>query len=181
LADPGSSRSEVCSAFRLSLFFLELEHIREGLLALLTKPNNATMDYRNAPFTSLDRSGTHYPRTDNSSAPRAPLPRFMHPAENTLPSELQHPDQPFNVAGMDGEWFDNVDVEQYLLTEKIIEVDKTLMRGHMPVYQDAEAEDDWLGFPKPTSRKLLPLDISILIAELVKGSLCIGHTPGSGG
>jgi hypothetical protein len=38
------------------------------------------------------------------------------------------------VAGMGGEWLDNVDVEQYLLTKKNIEVDKTLMRGHMPVY-----------------------------------------------
>ena len=44
LADPGASRSELCSAFRLSLSLLELEHIREGLLDLLARPNNATMD-----------------------------------------------------------------------------------------------------------------------------------------
>lgn len=48
----------------------------------------------------------------------------------------------------------------------------------MAVYHDAEAQQDWLGFPKPTLRQLLPLDVSILIAELAKSSTCIGRTPG---
>lgn len=114
LADPGVSRAEVCSAFRLTLFFLELKHIREGLFELLTRPTSTTMDYRNAPFTNLGQSGTHYPRSDiltQSGSFRPQLPRFKHPEEKSLAHELQDTDRLLNVADMEGEWFDNVDVE----------------------------------------------------------------------
>jgi hypothetical protein len=114
--------------FKLSLPYLDLNHLRDRFKILLSRGTDEDLDAYETPFIHLGGAGTHYPPKD-AQGNVIPLPNSwnlksvgpLHPklirAENTIDPSRSH-DLEVDLTGFEGEWFDSNDVQGYLAEKK---------------------------------------------------------------
>jgi bZIP transcription factor len=125
--DPVSDKT---STFRFSNSYLDFQLIENGILELLSRPMSDTMDNHSAPILNVGGSGTHFPRLDIPGNPRLDPNQWIAKAFARHSTKPVPPDDPqlrvdvihlarvIRTSGLEGEWFDANDVEQYLRCEK---------------------------------------------------------------
>ena len=132
------------------------KHCLQWLENALARTAWESLEYWGAPQLHIGGAGLHYPRTGfdtgdspppgwEANAPMGPL-RYMEP-DNRLDQSLQ--------SGLDGEWFDSNDVEQYLQTKGLFldgQSSYVELSADLAVDQPSEANVPMLGSPTESSR-----------------------------
>lgn len=128
LTDPNSQREDIFRFCRYTFTWVTRARCLAKLKSLLATTTRESLEIWAAPQWHLGGSGLHYPRSglDVGSSPppgwtaREPMgPRRAMNVETPLDPSLDI-NAIVKLMGLEGEWFDSNDVEQYLRTKGII-------------------------------------------------------------
>ncbi|KAI9726665.1 MAG: hypothetical protein M1834_008978 [Cirrosporium novae-zelandiae] len=127
LSDPRADPAEIRRLFRLTFTYATRSQVLEVIKRGLMKSTSEPLDNWDAPFYTLGGAGLHYPVRDKNGNPTYPANMISpyrligHYISSTPESPLegyekgiQDPDLMLYLTGLDGEWFDAHDVEEYL-------------------------------------------------------------------
>ncbi|KAH0542974.1 hypothetical protein FGG08_002662 [Glutinoglossum americanum] len=124
LLSPNSPPSEVERVFGFCFTFNSREEILQRMSVMLAKSTKESLEYSQAPFLHIGGAGFHYPRKGASRNPRTMRTDLTLPVRSIGPMALAlsegarekgiTPEEMISLVGLDGEWFDPLDVEGYL-------------------------------------------------------------------
>ncbi|KAI9810612.1 MAG: hypothetical protein M1827_006174 [Pycnora praestabilis] len=122
ISDPSTPPSFINQKFALTLLFRTKEQIIAKIGKTLKKSRKESLEHDPVPYIHLGGAGTHYPRIGENGNP-IPVPngwtvKSIGPQNLALIEGTRvkgvTPEMLIDIAGLEGEWFDAWDVEQYL-------------------------------------------------------------------
>ena len=127
LKDPRSSPSQLKYKFKFTFCFTSRAALIDRLTRRLAASNNENLEAWSSPRFHIGGSGLHYPRPEINNDMTPPPENWwsepIGPPQWQDPEDLSYKDhnivECIKHSGLDGEWFDANDVDQYLRTKGV--------------------------------------------------------------
>jgi hypothetical protein len=129
LISPDSPPDEITRVFQFCSTWSDREKTLQRLREMLSKSDKECLEFLQSPLLHIGGAGLHYPRKDRPVNTRG-LTNIMLPVRSVGPMALANtadarekghtPESFLSLFGLDGEWFDCYDVENYLREKGVV-------------------------------------------------------------